>query len=74
MDELAAKAGTDPFTFRLMHLTDERARAVLEKLRDMIKDVPTAPGTGIGIGFSCYKNAASYCAVAALVENQQSGY
>lgn len=72
MDELAAKAGTDPFTFRLMHLTDERARAVLEKLRDMIKDVPTAPGTGIGIGFSCYKNAASYCAVAALVKTNKA--
>ncbi len=29
MDELAAAAGIDPFTFRYNHLTDDRARAVL---------------------------------------------
>ena len=31
MDELAELAGTDPLTFRLRHLSDERARAVLER-------------------------------------------
>jgi len=36
MDELAEKTGRDPFEFRLMHLKDERARAVLIKLRELI--------------------------------------
>ena len=29
MDELAGAAGADPVAFRLAHLTDERARAVV---------------------------------------------
>ena len=68
MDELAEKAGKDPFEFRLMHLDDERAKAVIIKLREMTKDQQTSPGTGLGIAFSRYKNSAAYCAVAALVE------
>ena len=68
MDELAEKAGKDPFEFRLMHLEDERAKAVVLKLREMIKDQQPSDGMGIGIGFSRYKNSAAYCAVAALVE------
>ena len=72
MDELAMKAGKDPFAFRQMHLSDERAKAVLEKLQHMIKEVPTPPGTGMGIAFSRYKNAASYCAVAALVKTNKA--
>jgi nicotinate dehydrogenase subunit B len=35
MDELAEKAGKDPFEFRLMHLGDDRAKAVLLKLKAM---------------------------------------
>ncbi|RYY22359.1 MAG: xanthine dehydrogenase family protein molybdopterin-binding subunit [Chitinophagaceae bacterium] len=35
MDELADKAGKDPFEFRLMHLVDDRAKAVLLKLKNM---------------------------------------
>ena len=68
MDELAEKAGKDPFTFRLMHQEDERAKAVIRKLREMVKDQSVPAGSGIGIGFSRYKNSASYCAVAALVK------
>lgn len=68
MDELAAKAGKDPFEFRLAHLGDERARAVIIKLREMIAGTQKEPGTGIGIGYSQYKNSASYCAVAAKVK------
>jgi nicotinate dehydrogenase subunit B len=36
MDELAEKAGTDPFEFRLMHLKDERAKAVVVKLQSLV--------------------------------------
>ncbi len=68
MDELATKANKDPFAFRLMHLTDQRAKDVITKLRDMISHQKVEQGSGIGIAFSRYKNSAAYCAVAALVE------
>lgn len=69
MDELAEKAGKDPFAFRLAHLDDERAKAVIHKLRDMTSNITVEKGNGLGIAFSRYKNSASYCAVAALVES-----
>lgn len=63
MDELAEKAGKDPFGFRLMHLEDQRAIDVLKKLQSLIED----QGQHIGIAFSRYENTKSYCAVAAQV-------
>jgi nicotinate dehydrogenase subunit B len=68
MDELAEKAGKDPFEFRLMHLSDERAKAVIRKVQEMIASAKSAANTSIGIAFSRYKNSASYCAVAAQVQ------
>jgi nicotinate dehydrogenase subunit B len=68
MDELAEKAEKDPFEFRLMHLEDARAKAVVQKVRDMTREVKPSKGTGLGFAFSRYKNSAAYCAVAALVE------
>lgn len=73
MDELAEKAGKDPFTFRLMHLQDDRAKAVIRKVQEMIVHVKLPANTGIGIAFSRYKNSASYCAVAAQVHVQSAG-
>lgn len=67
MDELAAKAAKDPLEFRLMHLSDERAVAVLKKLQELIKTDKPKPGEGIGVAFARYKNVAAYCAVAARV-------
>lgn len=73
MDELAEKAGKDPFTFRLAHLQDERAKAVIQKLQEMVSTINPSANTGIGIAFSRYKNSASYCAVAAQVNVQPKG-
>jgi CO/xanthine dehydrogenase Mo-binding subunit len=67
MDELAEKAKKDPFTFRLQHLQDERAKAVIRKVQELVAPVQPPAHAGIGFAFSRYKNSASYCAVAALV-------
>jgi len=70
MDELAATAGADPVVFRLAHLEDERARAVVSLAAERFGWKPGAalpPGRGRGFGFARYKNLAAYCAVAAEV-------
>lgn len=71
MDEAALAARMDPVEFRLRHLKDERARAVVSAAADAFgwKDRPhTANGTGSGFAFARYKNLAAYCAVAMEVE------
>lgn len=67
LDELAEKAGKDALEFRLLHLEDERAVAVIKKLREVTQSEKTRPGEGIGFAFARYKNVATYCAVAARV-------
>ena len=67
MDELAEKAQQDSFAFRLAHLEDERAIAVLQKLKALLSPTPAANGTAVGIAFARYKNTGAYCAVAAQV-------
>ena len=71
MDELALAAGADPVAFRLAHMKDPRARAVIEKAAQLAgwKAGEKGDGTrGRGIGFSKYKNLACYVAVVADVE------
>ena len=69
MDELAEEAGVDPVEFRLRHLPDRRARAVIEAAAERLHpagaDCPE--GRGRGIAFSRYKNIAAYAAVAVEV-------
>jgi CO/xanthine dehydrogenase Mo-binding subunit len=73
MDELAHAAGADPLEFRLRHLADERARAVLEAAAE--KAGPRPDGRGRGIAFAQYKNRQSYVAVAVdLTVNRDSGH
>jgi CO/xanthine dehydrogenase Mo-binding subunit len=69
MDELAAAAGADPVAFRLAHLSDPRARRVIEEVAAFSGWVsrPRRDGTGYGIGYARYKGTAGYCAAVAKV-------
>jgi CO/xanthine dehydrogenase Mo-binding subunit len=71
MDELAKAAGADPVEFRLRHLKDPRARAVIETVAAKAKWRKGEKGDGTrgrGIGFARYKNGACYVAVIVEVE------
>jgi CO/xanthine dehydrogenase Mo-binding subunit len=72
MDELALRAGADPVEYRLRHMKDERAIAVLKAAANNAgwKDWDTRPheeGEGHGIAWVKYKNTGAYCAVVAEV-------
>lgn len=71
MDELAEAAAADPVEFRLRHLRDARAKAVIEKAATMAGWQPGETGDGErgrGIAFARYKNLAAYFAVVAEVQ------
>jgi CO/xanthine dehydrogenase Mo-binding subunit len=69
MDELALAAGSDPITFRLRHLQDERAKAVIKAAAERAGWQPgqrfagVGQGRGRGLGFAQYKNQKCYAAV-----------
>jgi CO/xanthine dehydrogenase Mo-binding subunit len=68
MDELALASGADPYEFRLTHLADPRARAVIETVRELAARTPKTAAAGRGVAFARYKNSSSYLAVVAEVE------
>ena len=71
MDELALASGQDPVSFRLRHLSDPRARAVIEAVVRRAQWEPGpqgGEGRGIGLAFARYKNIGNYAAVIAEVE------
>jgi CO/xanthine dehydrogenase Mo-binding subunit len=73
LDEIARALGADPVEFRLRHLKDERARAVIEAAAKAANwGSPLSPNHGRGIGFARYKNLSAYCAVVAELEVGES--
>lgn len=71
MDELARLAAADPIDYRLRHLTDDRARAVLEAVADLSgwpnRGTSEQDASGWGAAYARYKNSGGYCAVVARV-------
>ena len=72
MDELAVAAKADPVDFRLKHLKNERAQAVIKLVAEKAgwKAGPAVRGDGKGRGFAFaqYKNIMGYTAIVVDVE------
>ena len=77
MDELAEDAGSDPIEFRLRHLGDARARAVLEDVMEISgwefcrsdrTDTEGDVARGTGVALARYKGSGCYVAVVCEVE------
>ncbi len=71
MDEIALTLDVDPAAFRLDHLSDPRARAVLERLVTAggWRHAATLSGDrGAGLAIARYKNSGAWCAVMVEIE------
>ncbi|MDB5807901.1 MAG: aldehyde dehydrogenase [Betaproteobacteria bacterium] len=73
MDELAKASQQDSVQFRLRHLQDERATAVIRLAAERFEWARYAPrsGRGRGFAFARYKNSGAYLAIAMEVEVQR---
>ncbi|MCX7151187.1 MAG: molybdopterin-dependent oxidoreductase [Proteobacteria bacterium] len=73
IDEMAALAKADPIAFRIKHLKDERAIAVLQEVAKLSKwDTRSSPQrvgslAGRGVGYCQYDNYSTYVAVVVRV-------
>jgi CO/xanthine dehydrogenase Mo-binding subunit len=68
MDELAEIAGADPVEYRLRHLSDDRAKAVIRAAADRARWQPGTKGDGTrgrGISFVRYETVKTYIALIA---------
>jgi len=70
IDELARAAKADPVVFRLRHLTDPRARDVVQTAAERFgwAAFERKRGRGRGFAYARYKTLAAYCAMAFEVE------
>lgn len=70
VDELAQEWGEDPVAWRIRHLPDPRAKAVVEAAarRAGWSNWQKKDGFGHGIAYARYKHSQAYCAVVAEVE------
>jgi CO/xanthine dehydrogenase Mo-binding subunit len=70
VDEIAASRDEDAVSFRLRHMQDPRARAVVQAAagRAAWTGQRKQDGIGQGIGYARYKTTGAYCAVVAEVE------
>ena len=70
MDMLAEAAGSEPVAFRLRHLQDRRASAVIRAAAQGLgfRSGTRPEGIGHGLGFARYKNTKTYAAIAVEVQ------
>jgi CO/xanthine dehydrogenase Mo-binding subunit len=70
MDEAALVAGVDPVDYRLRHLEDPRARAVVMLAAERFgwRDFKRLQARGRGFAFARYKNLGAYLAIAVEME------
>ena len=70
IDELAELAGEDPVAFRLAHVTDPRARLVIERTAELAGWAgrgPAGTGAGLGCAYCRYRDRGAYVAAAAAL-------
>lgn len=67
MERCATTAGQNSIDYRIAHLDDQRAIAVIKTVRDMVGARDVGEGIGYGFGYARYKNSAGYMACMARI-------